>query len=229
MAFLIPGLVSMVCGLLFAVLTPKESLAPARKKPTMSANPGFSIGHLLLIMTIAATSSSVVFNFSTNSNFELLTSRFEDISQDPARIGFYLGLVYVLASFSQLLVGLLLDRLPLKVLYLSIISIQILALALAANSQSWTFYFAQLLFMASIFGAVPFTDAMVVRYIDDSMRSRISGMRLAIALAASSFAVWLIGPIVKASGFTTLLWIMAATSCITLLVISRLPEPQPKS
>ena len=229
MAFIIPGLVSIVCGLIFAASSPKEAMAPARKKPTMNTNPGFSIGHLLLIMTLAATSSSVVFNFSTNSNFELLTSRFEDISRDPSRIGFYLAIVYVLASLTQVLVGTLLDKVPLKVLYLSIISIQIFALVLAANSQSWTFYFAQLLFMASIFGAVPFTEAMVVRYIDDSMRSRISGMRLAIALAASSIAVWLIGPIVKASGFTTLLWVMAATSCITLIVISRLPDTQPQS
>jgi MFS family permease len=229
MAFIIPGLVSIVCGLIFAACSPKEAMAPARKKPTMNMNLGFSIGHLLLIMTLAATSSSVVFNFSTNSNFELLTSRFEDISRDPSRIGFYLAIVYVLASLTQVLVGTLLDKVPLKVLYLSIISIQIFALVLAANSLSWTFYFAQLLFMASIFGAVPFTEAMVVRYIDDSMRSRISGMRLAIALAASSIAVWLIGPIVKASGFTTLLWVMAATSCITLIVISRLPETQPQS
>ena len=53
---------------------------------------------------------------------------------------------------------------------------------------------------AAVFGAVPFTDAMIVRYVDDRLRSRVSGMRLAVSLGASSLAVWLIGPIVKAAG-----------------------------
>jgi hypothetical protein len=34
--------------------------------------------------------------------------------------------------------------------------------------------------MVFVFGAIPFTDAMIVRYIDDRMRSRVTGMRLAI-------------------------------------------------
>ena len=54
--------------------------------------------------------------------------------------------------------------------------------------------------MAAIFGAIPFTDALIVRYVDDAMRSRVAGMRLAVSLGASSLAVWLIGPVVKAAG-----------------------------
>jgi CBS-domain-containing membrane protein len=48
-------------------------------------------------------------------------------------------------------------------------------------------------------------------------------MRLAVSFGASSLAVWLIGPVVKQAGFTALLWLMAATSLVTLAVISRLP------
>lgn len=63
----------------------------------------------------------------------------------------------------------------------------------------------------------------------DAMRSRVSGMRLAVSLGASSLAVWLIGPIVKAAGFTTLIWVMAATSCITFAVVSLLPSAKKKA
>jgi hypothetical protein len=48
-------------------------------------------------------------------------------------------------------------------------------------------------------------------------------MRLAVSLAASSFAVWLIGPVVRQAGFTTLLWLMAICAAITLAVVGRLP------
>ena len=39
--------------------------------------------------------------------------------------------------------------------------------------------------MAFVFGAIPFTDALIVRYVDDRMRSRVAGVRLAIALGVS--------------------------------------------
>ena len=63
-----------------------------------------------------------------------------------------------------------------------------------------------------MFGAIPFTDAMIVRYVDDRMRSRVAGVRLAIAFGVTSLAVWLLGPLVKANGFAFLLGLMAMRS-----------------
>ena len=224
MAFVIPGILSVLCGLLFAFYAPRESMAPAKKKPAAGSHDGISVPKLLLIMTIASSSGSMLFNFSTNSNYELLTSKFSAISQDPAMIGLFLAVVYVLASFTQLLVGHLLDRVALKTLFRSVIFVQFVALLLANITDGWFFYGAQLLFMAAIFGAIPFTDAMIVRFVDDTMRSRVSGMRLAVSLGVSSLAVWLIGPIVKAAGFSTLIGVMVVTSCITFIVVSQLPS-----
>ncbi len=65
-------------------------------------------------------------------------------------------------------------------------------IALASFVDGWAFYAVQFLFMAAIFGSIPFTDAMIVRYVDDRTRSRVSGMRLAVSFGASSLAVWLI-------------------------------------
>ncbi len=224
-AFVIPGIISIACGIAFAVCSPKNQTAPSKKK---SAKPvshhGFSMAKLLIIMTVAATSASMVFNFSVNSNYEMLSSKLQQILQDPAALGALLGLVYVVASFTQLLVGKLLDRFPLRRLYQSVVALQFLALVAAATTDGWMFFVLQIAFMAAIFGAIPFTDAMIVRFVDDSMRSRVTGMRLAVALGASSLAVWLIGPIVKTSGFTTLLAIMAATTIMTFLVVSQLPS-----
>ena len=225
MAFIIPGILSVLCGIAFAFFAPREERAPAHgKKKAAGTHAGISMSRLLLVMTVAATSGGMLFNFSTSSNYELLTSKFAQISQDPAQIGLFLAVVYVLASLAQLVVGFLLDRVALKSLYLGVILVQLAALLVASVTGGWLFYFAQLVFMAAIFGAVPFTDAMVVRFVDDAMRSRVSGMRLAVSLGASSLAVWLIGPIVKAAGFSTLLWVMVATSCLTFAVVSLLPR-----
>src|SRR3546814_6938134 len=82
------------------------------------------MANVFMIMTLAATSSSLLFNFSTNSNYELLSERLQRISQDPAQIGLLLAIVYAVASATQLVVGHLLDKIALKTLYLSIIAMQ---------------------------------------------------------------------------------------------------------
>jgi len=230
MAFAVPGVLCLAFGVVFALFATREHVAPAKKKASTASRPaGVSIAKLLLVMTVAATSGSLLFNFSTNSNYELLTDRLRSILQDPAQIGVLLALVYTGASFAQLIVGHLIDRMPLKSLYLGIVGAQAVMLALATMADGWAFYVLQFLFMATIFGAIPFTDAMIVRFVDDSMRSRVSGMRLAVSLGASSLAVWLIGPVVKQAGFATLLGVMTCTAVISLLVVSQLPAtPAPR-
>lgn len=223
MAFLVPGVISIIFGLVFTMFAATENAAPDKKKTAPSVHGGMSIAKILLIMTIATTCGSMLFNFATSSNYELLTSKFSQISHDPARIGVLLALVYALASLTQLVVGNLLDKISLKPLFLSVIALQLVGLIAAVSVDGWPFYVSLILFMAAIFGAVPFTDAMLVRFVDDAMRSRVSGMRLTIALGASSLAVWLIGPVVKQAGFSALLWVMVATSLITLVVVNTLP------
>ena len=77
--------------------------------------------------------------------------------------------------------------------------------------------------MAFVFGAIPFTDALIVRYVDDRMRSRVAGVRLAIAFGVSSLAVWLLGPLVKANGFCVPAGALAAIAAVSAVAVTRLP------
>lgn len=224
-AFVVPGVISIACGLLFAWAAPRETLAPSKRKPTAMVDSGVSLRSLLLIMTVASTVSGLLFNLSTNANYELLADRVRELTRDPAQLGMLLAGIYGVAALAQVVVGRLIDRFALKPLYLSIIAVQGVLIVLSTQVSGWAFVVLQLLFMAFIFGAIPFTDAMIVRFVDDRLRSRVAGMRLAVSLGASSLAVWLIGPLVKQAGFTTLLWLMAACSLLSLAVVSRLPSP----
>lgn len=227
-AFAIPGVICLLLGIWFWRVAPPEKQSPAQRQTKAPQAMDRSLTRLLLIMTLASTSGSLLFNFTTNSNYELLTERLVDITADPALLGALLALVYAMASLTQLLVGHLLDRFPIKPMYLTLIGLQMLMFALAVHATGWWFYVLQFAFMAVIFGAIPFTDAMIVRYVDDAQRSRVSGMRLAISLGASSLAVWLIGPVVKTAGFASLLMTMTAITLVSLTVVSQLPPTQPK-
>jgi MFS family permease len=223
-AFAVPGLISVACGVAFAFVAQAEAAPPARRKVSQVELPTRLLARVFLVMTLAATSGSLLFNFSTNGNYELLHERFVAVTADPVDLGLLLAVVYGVASCAQLVVGRLIDRFSLKPLYLAVLLLQIPFLALAANAGGWMLYMLQVLFMVTIFGAIPFTDAMIVRYVDDRMRSRVAGMRLAVSFGASSLAVWVLGPLVKQAGFAALLWLMAGIAVVTFVVVMQLPD-----
>ena len=226
-AFAVPGAVCIALGFVFARLVPAETEPPARRsRPAAVALSPAALARVLMVMTVASASASLLFNLSTNGNGQLLAERLQGVVNDPARLGMLLAAVYALASLAQVVVGRLLDRFPLKQVQLSIVLAQAPLLALASQAQGWWLYAALLGVMVLIFGSIPFTDAVIVRYVDDRMRSRVAGLRLTLSLGFSSLAVWALGPAVKASGFGTLLLVMAGISLFTVTALLALPSEQ---
>jgi MFS family permease len=179
-------------------------------------------------MTLAGATSSMIFNFTTNGNGAFLTERLQGLVEDPAALGVLLAVVYTIASLAQLVVGKLIDTFPLKWIYLPIVAAQVPLFFLAAQTSGWGLYALMLVFMLFVFGAIPFVDAMIVQYVDDRMRSRVAGIRLAISFGVASAAVYLLGPVVKGAGFTALLLLMAGISALTTIFVSFLPGRVPR-
>ncbi len=223
-AFVVPALVALACGVAFARVAPHEAEPPARRRATQPANAA-SFARVLAVMTIGSITASLIFNFTTNGNGELLRERFAGVVEDPAALGALLAAVYVVASFAQVVVGHLIDRVPFKYLYIGIVSVQAPLFLLASRAAGWWLYVLMIAFMIVVFGAIPFTEAVMVRYVDDSQRSRVSGMRLTVAFGVSALAVYVLGPVVKAGGFATLLLVMAMTAACTLVAVLFLPRP----
>src|SRR5216117_1673013 len=162
-AFAVPGGLALLCAVLFLLLVPREETAPA-KRPRKSVDlPRAVMARVLAVMTLAAISSSLIFNFTTNGNGQLLTERLHGVVDDPASIGALLAIVYTVASFAQLIVGKLIDRVPLKWVYVPVAAGQAPLFLLAAPAGGWPLYAAVLAFMIFVFGAIPFVDAMIVQ------------------------------------------------------------------
>lgn len=223
LAFIVPGIVSIVLGLIFAWVVPPETEAPARRARSGPVLPRAVVMRVLLVATATAATGSLLFNFTTNGNAELLRERFAGIVTDPARLGLLLAGVYTVGALSQVVVGQLIDRFPLRRLFIGVILLQVPVFLLAAQASGWAFYGLAIGYMVSVFAAIPFTDAMIVRYIDDSQRSRVAGMRLAISFGLSSMAVAMLGPLVKSQGFGFLLMSMSAIALFTLVFVLMLP------
>lgn len=224
-AFVVPGLACWGFGLLFWRVVPHETEAPAKRsrKAVVQLAP-LQIARVLAVMTVASASGGLIFNLTTNGNGQMLAERLSALAHDPSTLGLLLGAVYAVASVAQVIVGRLIDRYPLKPLWLAIVLAQAPMLALAATAPGGWAWLALLGSMVFIFGAIPFTDATIVRFVDDRMRSRVAGLRLAISLAISSAAVWALGPAVKAAGFETLFAVMAGVALCTAAILLLLPR-----
>ena len=225
-AFAIPGVIAIGCGIVFAIVCPKEEHAPSKGKggkAKVVLTPAMLV-RAFAVMTAAAATSSILFNFTTNGNSQMLSESFRGVIEDPARLGALLAVIYTVASFAQIVVGRLIDVMPFKPLQLWMSVAQVPLLIIAAYTQDWGMFFALMLVMIFIFGSIPFTDAMIVRYVDDRLRSRVAGMRLTVAFGISSAAVWLLGPMVKSVGFATLLWIMAGIAAVKAAIVLFLPD-----
>lgn len=224
-AFAVPGVLAIKCGIVFAMTCPRETEAPSKRKGKAKVvlTPVMLV-RAFTVMTAAAVASSLLFNFTTNGNSQLLSQGFRGVLEDPALLGALLALIYTIASFAQIVVGRLIDRMPFKPLQLWMSVAQVPLLILAAHMESWGLFAALLLVMIFVFGSIPFTDAMIVRYVDDRLRSRVAGMRLTVAFGISSLAVWLLGPMVKGMGFSMALWVMAGVAAVKAAIVLLLPD-----
>jgi MFS family permease len=226
-AFAAPGIACVALGVLFMRVVPRETESPARRKGGAQVRLSRAqVARALAVMTVASATGGILFNLTTNGNAQLLTERFRGVMSDPAALGLLLASIYAVASMAQVVVGRLIDRVPLKPLYLSIALLQVPLLLFSSQRQGWWLYAGMLGMMLFIFGAIPFTDAMIARYVDDHMRSRVAGMRLAVSLGISSLAVWLLGPLVKGMGFDKLLLVLAGVALCTAFTVLWLPSEE---
>ena len=223
-AFIVPGLLSIACGVVFALTCPRETEAPSKRKGGAKVTlPPAMLARAMVVMTAAAITSSVLFNFTTNGNGQLIEQRFRGVMEDPATLGMLLAMVYAVASIAQVVVGNLVSRFALKPFFMFMVVAQIPMLYLASTAQGWWLFAALMGVMIFVFGAIPFTDLMIARYVDDRVRSRVSGIRLGVSFAVSSLSVLALGPVVKELGFGNSMLILAGFSLTTLAILTLLP------
>jgi MFS family permease len=227
-AFIAPGVLSIVTGIAFWLLVPKESMAAAKRPKKQVSLPRSVVLRAFIVMTAVAICSSLIFNFTTNSMPKVFDERITGITKDPAVIGLFLGGVYALASLAQLLVGTLIDRFPLKSIILPVVILQVPLFALAASAQDWSMLVLSTGFMLLVFGQIPFGDSMIAQYFDDSMRSRVYAVRLTISFGASAVAINLIAAINAWGGFHAVMLTLSVVAVGSFVAALFLPAKNPE-
>ena len=172
---------------------------------------------VLISLTMTTLAGGFIFGSLTFLIPRIFEVNLSGISVDIAITGLLAGIVYAIASLSQVGVGYLIDRYSPKII-LGFVGIgQFFLIYLSSLYIDYALFFVMLMAMFFVFGQVPITDAILVRYVDDQWRARILSVKFLINLCAGASVLPLVSLFLgHGYTFSDLLTIL---SCLAIFVV----------
>ena len=217
LSFLVPSLICLIFGIAqlrgFKEIDIKEEIT--KQKISNGLVEGWKI--VLLSLTMTTLAGGFIFGSLTFLMPRIFEVNLSGISVDIAITGLLAGIVYAIASLSQVGVGYLIDRYSPKII-LGFVGIgQFLLIYLSSLYIDYALFFVMLMAMFFVFGQVPITDAILVRYVDDQWRARILSVKFLINLCAGASVLPLVSLFLGYGyTFSDLLTIL---SCLAIFVV----------
>ena len=217
LSFLVPSLICLIFGIAqlrgFKEIDIKEE--KTKQKTSNGLVEGWKI--VLLSLTMTTLAGGFIFGSLTFLIPRIFEVNLSGISVDIAITGLLAGIVYAIASLSQVGVGYLIDKYSPKII-LGFVGIgQFFLIYLSSLYIDYALFFVMLMAMFFVFGQVPITDAILVRYVDDQWRARILSVKFLINLCAGASVLPLVSLFLGYGyTFSDLLTIL---SCLAIFVV----------
>lgn len=190
LAFIVPSIICLFFGLsqLFAFIeldeTEFETDNIKKNKASSVLTEGWQT--VLFCLSIVTLSGGFIFGSLTFLIPRLFEVNMLEISSDVAITGLLAGLVYAIASFSQIGTGWLVDKIPPKFVLSAMGLGQLIFIYIASHSSDYGLLFIMLAAMLFVFGQVPITDVILVKYVKDSWRGRVLSIKFMVNLSAGA-------------------------------------------
>ena len=200
LCFIASGLFCVAYGVLFVMQLAEDASPPPKKaaKGVTGFAPGWQIA--LGAMLLSTASGGFIFGSMTFVVPRYFEISLPAISTSVAVTGLLASIVYAVASFSQVGVGWLIDRVPPKWVLFTVGIGQVIFVALAARFTDYALFFAMLVAMCFVFGQIPITDTILSRYVPDSWRARVLSVKFMINLMIGASVLPICGVILQ-SGY----------------------------
>ena len=239
-AFWLPGLISIGIGVLYfmdfrenILIKPKSSNALVTSETNFMGNNNGQLRRLMIrvsvIIFFTTAVSAIIFQSTTFALPKVFDERLAMISDSASAIGFMALFVFAVASFAQLVVGQMLDRIGPKRVFLAVSSLQLIFFVMFAGQFGWTALFIATLFMLGAFGQIPINDYMIGKMAKSEFRASVYGVRFVVSFAVWAVVVPLISLVHQDYGFDILFYILAACALAIFVAASMLPKNLPSS
>ena len=242
LAFMLPGAISIAIGVgYWLFMRSGRAVAPtgtAAEKALVGFAPDWQ--RALIAIFLVTLSGGFVFGAMTFIVPRLFEVHLGGISTDVAVTGTLAALVYAVAAFAQLLMGMLLDRHAVKPLLFVVVAAQPLLLAAMAllvasggGRADLPLFLVTLFTMAFMFGQIPVSDTVISRYVPDRWRTKVLSIKFALNLTIGATVLPIASWILKSGGgFETVLMVLACAAAFgiaAVLVLPGRPAPAPEA
>jgi MFS family permease len=223
-AFIIPGVITVLIGIIFAATVIHEDRKDSRQAAAQARVAKQDMWRVILALLIVVIAISTTFNAVTVALPKLFAERLADLTNSPALLGVIAACVYVFGAMTQYTIGKLLDRHSLKTVALPLSFMLAPFLYLAAGLSNLPLIVVSIGIVMGAFGQVTVNDAMVGKYTTEEWRSRAYAVRYFIGFTAAGASVALVAWLYQQGGFTTMLHAFAAICLLSIAAAIILPR-----
>ena len=238
-AFWIPGVLSVIIGIAYFFNQKKNILVNFKnenKENTQKNN--FSnlktsdelrslIFRVSMVVFFTTAISSIIFQGTTFAIPKIFEERLSGITSSASVLGSLALFVFAIASFAQIIVGKLLDKISPKRVFLIVALIQLTFFILFVDQYNWIALFVALMFMLGAFGQIPINDYMIGKMAKSDFRARVYAVRYVISFAVWVVVVPLISFVHLNYGFDYLFYILAMCALSIIVAVMILPSKLP--
>ena len=251
MAFVLPGVVSIVIGIVYAGLRwqdfgVKEVTSKSTGTGTSAAlTPDYKalLMRLSAIVFLTTAFSSIIFQSTTFALPKIFDERLQGLSASvvdwlqfmdlPGRtdiatmVGVFAFVVFAVASVAQLVVGGLLDRYGPRQVFMGVAALQIVFFTAMPGLHDGLALAVAFGFMLGAFGQIPINDFMIGKMASGEFRARVYGIRYVVGFTVLAATLPLIAFVYENWGFDTLFRILAGAALVILAAVTILPRKLP--
>lgn len=229
-AFFVPGILSLLIGVGYvwhlrgkARETGAEPAAAAKKSTPAAEISRATLVRVFAIIFFTTALGGLIFQSTTFALPKILDERLAEIAGSASEVGWYAFLVFSLAALAQLLVGYLVDRHSVRLVFAVVGLTQALFFFVMIHLDGWLALLVAFGFMFVVFGQIPINDVLVGRMARSQWRSRAFAIRYVVTFSVMASAVPLIGWIHGRWGFSLLFEVLAIAASAIFVAVLLLP------
>ena len=248
-AFIVPGLISIGIGAVYAVIFrdllsahSEKSKGPAPR----AAEPEPAYKALLVrvsaIVFLTTAVSSIVFQSTTFALPKIFDERLRGLAGDisawlelaapgdadvATTVGLLAFVVFAVASLAQVIVGSSLDRFGPRRVFMVVSAMQVVFFLVMPGLEGALAFAVALGFMLGAFGQIPINDFMIGKMASGPFRARIYAVRYVVSFTVLAVTLPLIAVVYERWGFDVLFVILAACAAVILAAVACLPARLP--
>ncbi len=237
MAFVIPGLLSVLLGIVYIVRVRHHSPGQlnglqshgidqvTQDKSSTHTNEGRTLFvRVLLVVLLTTACGGIVFQSTTFALPKVLLEKSGDLAASATLLGWLAFGIFAIGSMGQLGVGYLLDRGSPRPVFIGVAILQVIFFSLTIKATGvWVLVFA-VGFMLAAFGQIPINDVLVGRVVGRAYRSRVLAIRYTVTLSTMALSVPLIAFINARGGISALFVVLAIVAAMITVCTFMLPK-----